>query len=306
MNAEASEKLVELPERGVRIACRVAGSASAEPVLLIQGLGMQLVDWPEPLIEALASRYRVISFDNRDCGHSTSFGPAFEPDALARGQRLFSGPDESAPYTLFDMADDAVHLMDRLGLPACHLIGFSMGGMIAQIIAAKYPERTLSLVSLMSSDGSAWIECSALAREAMLRSMAGFTDREKAVEDGVNGARLYGVKALGLHREELAAAVSRSMERAYNPGGILRQTLAIRASGERISLLGRIDAPVMVIHGKRDVCIAFEQGKRTSGHIPGARFIAIHDAGHDVADVDPSLILEALASMDRKGAEREH
>ncbi|MDE1173782.1 MAG: alpha/beta hydrolase [Parvibaculaceae bacterium] len=287
----------------LRLACRTAGPGDGEPVLLIQGLGMQLVDWPQPFIEALAQRYRVITFDNRDCGLSTSFGPAFEPDAMARGRRLFAGQGEPAsdtppaPYTLFDMADDAVHLMDRLGLKACHLIGFSMGGMIAQIVAATHPERALSLTSLMSSDGSAWIDCSAMAREAMLRSMAGFTEREKAVEDGVAAARLYGVKAARLSGTVLARAISGSMARAYNPGGILRQALAMAATGARQSLLADIDVPTTVIHGQHDICIAPEQGRRAAARIPGARFVALPEAGHDVEDVDPALMPQILASM---------
>jgi pimeloyl-ACP methyl ester carboxylesterase len=227
--AAGEESLIDLP--GASLACRILGSANREPVLLIPGLGMQLVDWPAALVEALLARYRVVLFDNRDSGLSSRFGPQFERDALARGRRLFAGAADPASYALTDMASDVVSLMDGLDLTACHLIGFSMGGMIAQIVAAAYPERTLSLVSLMSSGGEPWIDCTSAAREAMLRSMAGFTAREHAMADSVAAARLYGVRASTLDAEVLAYAAARSFDRAYLPGGVLRQALAMRASG---------------------------------------------------------------------------
>jgi pimeloyl-ACP methyl ester carboxylesterase len=285
--------LIETPS--VRLAGRVLGLVGAEPVILIPGLGMQLVDWPSGLIEALAARYQVVLLDNRDCGRSARFGPRFEKDALARGVRLFAGCADSASYALADMAGDVISLMDRLDLKACHLIGFSMGGMIAQIVAAAYPERTLSLVSLMSSGGEAWIDCTSEAREAMLRSMAGFTTRDHAIADSVAAARLYGVRAATADGAVLAAAAARSFARAYLPGGVLRQALAMRASGERSAFLKGIRAPTTVIHGRQDVCIAFHQGTRAAELIPGARFVPIDDAGHDVADVDPALVIGCLA-----------
>jgi pimeloyl-ACP methyl ester carboxylesterase len=257
---------------------------------------MQLVDWPAGLVEALLARYRVVLFDNRDSGLSSRFGPQFERDALARGRRLFAGAADPSSYALTDMASDVVSLMDGLDLTACHLIGFSMGGMIAQIVAATYPERTLSLVSLMSSGGEPWIDCTSAAREAMLRSMAGFAAREHAMADCVAAARLYGVRASTLDVAVLACTAARSFDRAYLPGGVLRQALAMRASGDRTIFLRGIQAPTTVIHGRRDVCIAFQQGVRAAGLIPDARLIPIDDAGHDVADVDPSLMIGALAA----------
>jgi pimeloyl-ACP methyl ester carboxylesterase len=285
--------LIETPS--VRLACRVLGLVGGEPVILIPGLGMQLVDWPNGLIEALAARYRVVLFDNRDCGRSARFGPRFEKDALTRGVRLFAGEADSATYALADMAGDVVCLMDRLDLTACHLIGFSMGGMIAQIVAASHPRRTLSLVSLMSSGGEAWIDCTSDVRKAMLRSMVGFTKRESAIADSVAAARLYGVRAATMDRDVLAAAAARSFDRAYAPGGVLRQALAIRASGERTVFLKGIRAPTTVIHGRQDVCIAFHQGARAAELIPRARLVPIDEAGHDVADIDPALVIGALA-----------
>ena len=135
------------------------GPKGAEPMILIQGLGMQLTDWPPMFLDAFATRYHLILVDNRDSGLSAQFGPTFEFNADKRACDLFGPAPELARYTMFDMAADVVSTMNKLAVPAAHFLGFSMGGMIAQIIAADHPTRVLSLISLMSSGGEPWLDC---------------------------------------------------------------------------------------------------------------------------------------------------
>jgi proline iminopeptidase len=262
----------------------IRGDDSLPPVLLIQGLGQQLIDWPEPLIAALAERHRVILCDNRDAGLSPLFGPACDPALRASDFPPAAGPlAGDAPYTLHEMAADVVAVLDRLGIAHAHLIGYSMGGLIAQLVAAQHPARVGSLVSLMSADGAPWIETTPAAWAAMARSITCGGDPDARLGALVEDAAIYRGAALGFDRVAARAHIAAALARSDRPAGILRQALAIRASGDRREALRGIACPALVVHGTADPVIAFAQGRSAARLIPNAGFEALDRAGHDFA-----------------------
>jgi pimeloyl-ACP methyl ester carboxylesterase len=257
------------------------GPENGAPVLLIQGLGQQLIDWPEALVAALARRHRVILCDNRDAGLSPLHGPAFDPALTAADFPTAAALSVAAPYTLQDMAEDARRLLDRLAAGRAHVVGYSMGGMIAQILAAHCPERVCSLVSLMSSDGAPWIQAAPAAHAAMARSIT--FDSDERVDRLVEDAALYRGPHLAFDRAEAHRHIEASLDRSDRPAGIYRQALAMRGSGDRRALLRDIVCPTLVVHGTDDPVIAFAQGQAAASIIPRARLEQLDRAGHDFA-----------------------
>jgi len=258
------------------------GPEAGAPVLLIQGLGQQLIDWPEPLVAALAARHRVILLDNRDAGLAPLFGPALDP-SLAEAEFPTAVNAPPAPYTLQDMADDARGVLDRLGVARASVVGYSMGGMIGQIMATRFPARVQSLVSLMSSDGAPWIDATPEALAAMARSIVGRGDRSARIDRLVEDAALYRGPHLAFDRLEARRHIEAALDRADRPTGILRQALAMRGSGDRRGLLREIACPTLVVHGTDDPVIAAEQGRAAAALIPRARLEMLERAGHDFA-----------------------
>lgn len=259
------------------------GPAAGEPVLLIQGLGQQLIDWPEALVAALAERHPVILCDNRDAGLSPLFGPASDPSLTESDFPTAAGPVAAASYTLDDMAADARAVLDRLGIERAHLVGYSMGGMIAQILAARHPARVRRLVALMSSDGSPWIEATPAASAAMARSITGNGARSARIARLAEDAALYRGPHLAFDRVEARRHIEAGLARADRPAGIFRQALAMRGSGDRRGLLPAIGCPALIVHGTDDPVIAFEQGRKAAALIPRSRLETIDRAGHDFA-----------------------
>lgn len=260
------------------------GDESAPPVLLIMGLGAQLVAWPDAFCELLVDAgYRVIRYDNRDVGLSdqAKSRERFQPirNAYVRAKLGFR---VEAPYTLYDMAADAVALMDALELDRAHVIGASMGGMIAQLVAARYPQRVRSLVSLMSSSGAPWLPSGKLRLLLRLVTRPPSMEREALMAHYVQTMRMMASPAFPMSREEMRARTRRWLERAYNPAGTARQMLAILATGSRVKELRRIQAPTLVIHGKSDPLVPVSHGRHTARCIPGARLEIIPGMGHDL------------------------
>jgi proline iminopeptidase len=259
------------------------GDDRAAPVLLIQGLAQQLTDWPSELIAALAAHHRVILCDNRDAGLSPLYGPALDPALRESDFPTADGPVSDAPYTLHDMAEDARAALDRLGIAQVHVVGYSMGGLIAQILAARYPARVRSLVSLMSADGAPWIESTPAAWSAMARSITCGGDMASRLDMLTGDAAIYRGPYLGFERAEMRRHVASALQRADRPAGIYRQALAVRGSGDRRDLLRRIGCPTLVVHGAADPVIAPAQGRRAAALIPHARLEILDRAGHDFA-----------------------
>ena len=282
---------------GLNIEYAETGRQQAPAILLIMGLGMQLIAWPDSFCQGLADRgFRVVRFDNRDVGHSTKIRAGNAVSRTASVVRLLAGAHIEAPYTLHDMAADTIGLMDALGIARAHIVGASMGGMIAQIIAAEHPERVRSLVSIMSSSGDVSLPRGSIRPLLpLLWPFPGVLGREHAVRRSMHTFRVIGSPGFPTSDEELRAKVEGSFARSHYPPGLVRQILAIAASGSRVELLRRISAPTLVIHGADDPLIPTAAGKHTAENIPGARLKIISGMGHDLAAGLVPHLVEAIA-----------
>lgn len=279
---------------GIDIAYETSGNPEGPPVLLIMGLGMQLISWPQDFVEGLEKQgCRVIRFDNRDAGLSTKFDAAGVPNLPVAYVKSVVGWPLKAAYKLHDMADDAAGLLVMLGIDAAHVVGASMGGMIAQIFAARYPERTLSLTSIMSSSGRRGLPGpTRAARSALLRRLPRGATRDAMVAHMTETFRVIGSPAFPMPETALRDRIERSIERSVCPAGVARQMVAIAASGDRTPLLRQITRPSLVIHGAQDPLVPVACGIDTAKGIKGAVLHVIDGMGHDLP---PQLIPRMLA-----------
>jgi pimeloyl-ACP methyl ester carboxylesterase len=276
--------------RGINLTYETFGDPSEETALLIMGLGMQMVAWQEDFCLELAGRgFHVVRFDNRDVGHSTHLhGPAPSiPQLLLRPKRV-------ASYTVADMADDTAGLLSKLELAPAHVIGASMGGMIAQSLAARHPQMVRSLVSIMSSTGSR------RSGQPALRSYAVFLRRPPAGRKAfiAHAERTFAaLGSPGVERDpaDIRAIAEESYDRDHDPAGTARQLAAIAASGDRTPELRQITAPTLVIHGKADPLVAHSGGRATARAIAGARLMSIDGMGHDLPRVLWPTFIDAIA-----------
>ena len=271
------------------------GDPARPAIVLIMGLGMQLTGWPDSFCEALVARgYRVIRFDNRDCGLSGRVVGKKRGNLLLAMAAAALGLPVRTPYTLEDMAEDTIGLMDRLGLERAHVVGASMGGMIAQVLAAKFPQRVLSLTSIMSTSGNRRVsKPTKAARKTLLSRPADPKDPEAVIEHMVDMFGVIGSPAYPSTREALCLHIGRSVRRAYYPAGVARQLLASIASGDRRRQLRTIMAPTLVIHGADDPLVPLAAGRDTAQNIPGAELLVIEGMGHDF----PEALMPRLATV---------
>ena len=258
-------------------------SGNGTPVLLIMGLGMQLISWPPALVRPLVEAgYRVIRMDNRDIGLSQHFDHLGAPNLVWAAFKQKMGMQITPPYTLHDMAQDAIGVLESLGLAQAHIVGASMGGMIAQRVALAAPERTLSLTSIMSSSGAPGLPApSAAVMRALLSRPA--SPQEAAVV--AHYVRLFGIigsPAYPTDPQVLEAAILAGMRRSFHPVGTSRQMLAIAADATRSVELSAITRPTLVLHGKADPLVPFACGQDTAKRIPGAQLHGIEGMGHDL------------------------
>src|SRR5215218_7491364 len=284
---------------GIEVAYETFGDPADETVLLIMGLGVQMLGWDEEFCRLLAGRgYRVVRFDNRDVGHSTKVEGGPRPDVMA----AIAGDVSSASYTLDDMADDCVGLLDELGVEAAHLVGASQGGMIAQTVAIRHPERVLSLTSIMSTTGEPSVgQPHPEAIPALLTRPP--ADREGFVEFVVGAWKVIGSPGFDVDEEALRERAGASYDRGIYPDGTGRQLLAILASGDRTEALGRLDVPTTVIHGTDDILIDVSGGRATAAAITRAKLELIEGMGHDMPrPVWPRLVDLIVENAERAGA----
>ena len=279
---------------GLQIEAESFGEESRPAVLLVMGLGMQLLAWPDALCQRIAAAgYRVIRFDNRDIGLSSKLDDAriSIPRAALRYALHLPIP---APYKVQDMADDARGLLDALGIERAHVVGVSMGGMIAQNLAATSPDRCASLVSIMSSSGSRRLP---RPHPRVLRLMLSRPPRREDPEAQLrhfkNVFRALSGPGYPMPDEELGERLRRSLARSYSPAGTARQLLAIVASGDRSALLRSIGAPTLVLHGSGDPLLPLAHGEDCARKIHGARFRRIEGMGHDL----PTSALPMLGDL---------
>lgn len=267
----------------IEIEYETFGTSSNPTILLIMGLGMQLIAWPEQFCRDLASRgFQVIRYDNRDTGFSTKFEGAKVPGVASLIFRSALRLPIRVPYTLRDMADDANGLLDALGVNAAHLVGASMGGMIAQNVAASHPQRVRSLTSIMSTSGHRSLPgADPLVSRHLFRSRPTGNDREAVIAHNMRTVELIGSPAYPIDEETRREMTSISFDRCFFPSGFARHVAAIIKDGDRRGRLGTIAAPTLVIHGREDRLVPLAGGIDTAKHIPGARLEIIDDMGHN-------------------------
>ncbi len=283
-----------LRSNGFDIDYESLGDPGAPAILLIMGLGMQSIAWPDDFCRRLVERgFRVIRFDNRDVGLSGRMKGGKRPNLLwamlAAQLRLRLRP----PYTLDDMAADASGLLDGLGIARAHVVGASLGGMIAQVLAARYPARVLSLTSIMSSSGNPKVS---RPRGAALKVLLGRPsdphNQEIVIAHLVRVFGVIGSPGFPADPAELTERIGRAVRRAYCPAGVTRQLMAVIASGDRRALLKTIVAPTLVIHGAADVLVPLAAGQDTARSIPRAKLLVIEGMGHDL----PAALCDRLAT----------
>jgi pimeloyl-ACP methyl ester carboxylesterase len=288
---------------GLNLYFETFGDDEAPPVLLVAGLGMQLVDWPPQWLDRFVEEgYFVVAFDNRDIGLSThlSSEPPLDIAALA------AGASPRVPYYLADMADDAVAVLEAVNIAAAHVVGVSMGGMIAQQIAINHLGRVRSLCSIMSTTGASGVGQPTPEVLAELLAPPPRT-REKAIDRSLAISRLIGSPGFSQDEVAMRAAAARSYDRAHDPDGVARQLLAIVASPDRTGGLGHVTVPTVVIHGTADPLVRPDGGEATAAAIPGARLVMMENMGHDLPpelwDEMVEVIVDNMARGDAEGAQ---
>ncbi|HTP21426.1 MAG TPA: alpha/beta hydrolase [Solirubrobacteraceae bacterium] len=266
------------------------GCESDPPILLIMGLGTQMIGWPDEFCAQLAERgFYAVRFDNRDIGRSTRIhGRPPTPSQLLRRKI------DPVLYDLGDMADDAAGLLSKLGLAPAHVVGASMGGMIAQTLAARHPESVRSLVSIMSNTGNRWKGQPAFGIYRYLLAQAP-EDRDAYVQYMTRLFAAIGSQGLPQDTVRVRDMATRSYDRGHDPAGAGRQLGAIIASGDRTAELSTITAPTLVIHGSKDRMVALSGGQATSEAIPGARLTVVEGMGHDLPEAAWPQIVHAIA-----------
>src|SRR5829696_2251783 len=284
--------------QGVELAYEAFGDPGDLPVMLVMGLGTQMLAWPDGLVDALVARgLWVVRFDNRDVGLSTHLHDAGTPDVMA----VAGGDTSSAPYRLTDMARDTVGLLDALGLGRAHLVGASMGGMIAQTVAIEHPERVLSLTSIMSTTGDRAVGAPSQEALAVLFSPAA-RSREEAIERTVQGVRVIGSPGFETDEDAMRARAAESYDRAFDPAGVARHLAAVMASEDRTPALRRLDVPALVIHGAADKLVDPSGGRATAGALPSAELVMIDGMGHDLPAGVWNQLADRIAGLVRSAA----
>ena len=277
---------------GISITFEDKGPKDAPAILLVMGLGGQLTLWPDEFVDALVAHgFRVIRYDNRDVGLSTRFDAAGVPNLKWMFVKAALKLPVRSAYTLADMAADGMALLDHLGIERAHVVGASMGGMIAQHIAARHPARVLSLTSVMSTTGNPRLPRAQKEAMRVLANRPMNGDPEALIAYSVNAARVIGSPDYPAAEDRLQRRVRNDFERGWYPQGVARQMAAIVADGDRRAMLKTIKAPTLVIHGEADPLVPIAGGRDTAETIPGARLLPIPGMGHDL----PLALVDTLA-----------
>lgn len=282
---------------GIEIEYETFGDPAGRPLMLISGVGAQMISWDDGFCAQLAGRgFHVIRFDNRDSGLSTWMEDAGEPDFAA----ALSGNLQPA-YQLDDLADDAAGLLDALGIGGAHIVGASMGGFIAQLVAINHPDRVLSLTSIMSGPGGSDAVPPKPEGAAVLLLRPPKT-RDERIEQAMSARRVLLGSGDPFEEAFERARAGRAYDRAYHPAGFGRQFIAILAAKGRLQRLKQVRAPTLVIHGIDDVLVPVENGRLVADAVPGARLVELDGMGHDVPRRLWPQILDAIAEIAQQGA----
>jgi pimeloyl-ACP methyl ester carboxylesterase len=283
---------------GIQIHYESFGPSAAPAVLLVMGLGCQMIRWNKEICDGLVDEgFRVIRFDHRDCGRSTRCEDVPVPDFRGFMQ---TGRFSALPYTLETMADDCIGLLDAIGIANAHIAGASMGGAIAQIVAARHPERTLSLTSIMSSSGNPMLPPPTPAAMMSLVAPLPLTrDRATIVADAIQRFRAVASPAYPTPDAELEALFGAEYDRGFYPPGVARQLAALMADGDRRPLLQAIRCPTVVLHGADDPLIPCACGEDVALNVPGAKMIRVPGLGHDFPKALTKTFVGAICSAAR-------
>ena len=277
---------------GIEIHYEEQGDKTAPPMLLIMGFGAQLTLWPDELVEALASRgFRVIRYDNRDIGLSHKFDGVKAPGLVKMTLLSKLGLKPKVPYTLADMADDGAGLLDTLGIEKAHIVGASMGGMIAQHFVSRHADKCLSLTTIFSTTGNPKLPPAKPEAMKALVTRPDSTDEKVLVEHGMMVARTIGSPGYPTEEERLRERTTASVRRSFYPEGPTRHLSAIVADGDRRGMLKDVTVPTLVLHGEDDPLVPCEGGRDTAASIPGAKLKTIPGWGHDL----PLELVDELA-----------
>jgi len=283
---------------GLTIEYETFGDKANPALLLIMGVGCQLIMWPDDLCTGLAEKgFHVIRYDNRDIGLTTKIDDAGAPDIMAALTAQLSGQPVQAPYSLDDMADDAAALLEALGISQAHIVGASMGGMIAQLVAIRHSGKTKSLVSIMSTTGNP--DLPAAKDEAMgaLLTPPADTSRDSLIAQGINMWKVIGSPGYPATDAELHTLAARNVDRSVCPEGFGRQVLAILSAPARNDALAKLSVPAMVLHGAADPLVPVEGGKDTAAAIPGARLEIIDGMAHDFSQALVPVYLDKIGGF---------
>jgi len=282
---------------GIEIAYEVIGRAQDRPLLLVMGLGTQLIFWDDDLCAMLAGRgHRVIRFDNRDVGLSTKLVERGVPNVMAGFAAAARGGAVGAPYTLSDMAADTAGLLDALDIESAHVVGASLGGMIAQTLAVEHPARVRSLTSIMSTTGARDLPGATPEAAAALLTPAP-ADREGNIARGVAVFRAIGSPGFPFDEARVRARAARAYDRCFHPAGVARQMMAILAAPSRRAALRGVGVPALVIHGADDPLVPLACGVDTADAIPRAERLIIEGMGHDLPRAAWPRIVDAIAAL---------
>jgi pimeloyl-ACP methyl ester carboxylesterase len=277
---------------GLEIEYESFGDPSATPLLLVMGLSYQMIEWDDELCALIARRgFWVTRFDNRDSGLSSKLDHLGPPDLMG-----LLAHTAAPPYTLDDMAGDAVGVLDAMGAGAAHVVGVSMGGMIAQLIAINYPERVLSLTSIMATVGGPNVVQAEPAVAAILLAPPG-TTREERVEHSLSNRRVIFGTGMPFDAQRARQKAERAVDRSFSPDGSLRQLAAILAAPDRRPALGRLTIPTLVIHGENDPLVPPDNGRQTAAALPASLLIMIPAMGHALPAQVWSLVVDAIATV---------
>jgi pimeloyl-ACP methyl ester carboxylesterase len=277
---------ITTPNTGIEIFYEEHGDPSHQVILLVMGLGAQMTLWPDELVSALVGEgFRVIRYDNRDIGLSQKFEGARAPNLPVQVLRKKIGFPAKVPYTLKDMADDGIGVLDALGIDRAHVVGASMGGMIVQLMAIHHPDRLASMTSIMSTTGNPRLpQAEKHAINALVAPLKGM-DEETLVAHGLNIARNIGSPdsaEFPFDPEAQRERVLKNMRRSVYPAGLPRQLAAIIDDGCRRARLASVRTPTLVLHGEADPLVKLEAGEDTARHISGSRLVTIPGWGHDI------------------------
>jgi len=274
--------MANVQANGIRIEYDTFGRRGDRPLLLVMGLGAQMIHWRTEFCEQLADAgHFVIRYDNRDTGLSTKFDAAGVPDMAAIVVQMAEGKPIETPYTLLDMADDGFGVLDALDVPAAHICGASMGGMIVQAMAIRNRGRVKSLTSIMSTTGNRELPPAKAEAMAALMSPPG-TTRDEVVARSISVSKVIGSPGYPADPAEVRERALEAYERAHYPVGVARQMAAVASNGSRKEALSQLDVPALVIHGKADPLVPVEGGIDTHEALRGSQLMVIDGMGHDL------------------------